>query len=301
VGGPGRWNADNPQQPRAFSHVGGELDWIRYQHLVWKHDSGSNRLAPWKWPEKDNPKPVAGPIDNMLGYNAGIDYNPITREAQPRDNGQDSTRWVGDLILECEIELAAGSEVVLELSKGPNRFQAKFGNGQVSLARIGDMGPQFGNPTRPCKVSSGTHKVRFANVDCRLRVWVDDTLIDFGAEGEYSPIDSDKLDPNDTQKEGWTQANDIDAPASIGARGPVAAVRGIKLHRDVYYTRNSTDQSGADIFYVHPGHYLCLGDNSAQSSDSRKWGTVPERLMLGKAVFVFWPALPSPNRVGFIK
>ena len=43
--------------------------------------------------------------------------------------------------------------------------------------------------------------------------------------------------------------------------------------------------------------YLCLGDNSAQSSDSRKWGTVPDRLMLGKAVFVFWPA----NRIGFIK
>ena len=54
-------------------------------------------------------------------------------------------------------------------------------------------------------------------------------------------------------------------------------------------------------FYVQPGHYLCLGDNSAQSSDSRKWGAVPERLMLGKAVFVFWPAYPPPSRIGFIK
>ena len=89
------------------------------------------------------------------------------------------------------------------------------------------------------------------------------------------------------------------APASIGAKGQVT-VRGIKLHRDVYYTRSGTDHGKADIYYVQPGHTLCLGDNSAQSSDSRKWGTVPDRLMLGKAVFVFWPAMPN-NRIGFIK
>ena len=80
-------------------------------------------------------------------------------------------------------------------------------------------------------------------------------------------------------------------------------VRGIKLMRDIYYTRNGNDQTGADIFYVQPGHYLCLGDNSAQSSDSRRWGAVPERLMLGKAVFVFFPLTfnKNTNRVGFIK
>ncbi|MFI5107182.1 MAG: S26 family signal peptidase, partial [Terriglobales bacterium] len=35
------------------------------------------------------------------------------------------------------------------------------------------------------------------------------------------------------------------------------------------------------IMYVQPGHYLCLGDNSQQSSDSGDWGVVPHRLMLG--------------------
>ena len=75
-------------------------------------------------------------------------------------------------------------------------------------------------------------------------------------------------------------------------------VQNIKVMRDIYYTRRSNaDYAKADIYYVQPGHYLCLGDNSAQSSDSRKWGTVPERLMLGKAVFVFFPV----NRIGFIK
>ena len=51
------------------------------------------------------------------------------------------------------------------------------------------------------------------------------------------------------------------------------------------------------------GPQVCMGDNSAQSSDSRTWGTVPERLMLGKAVFVFWPFWfdRAKNRIGFIK
>ncbi len=298
--GAGKWNADDPQQPRAFAHAGGDLDWLRYQHLVWKPDGGSKKLVPWRWP-LDKEKPVAGPVDNMLGYNAGVDWNPdanMGRGAeQSRDEGPDASRWVGDLILECEVEIAAGSEIVLELSRGVNRFQAKFGNGQVALARIGPKGPEFGNPTRPCKVNAGTYKLRFANVDARLAVWVDDKRIDFGIEGDYSPVEPNGYEPEDRDKEGWTRENDIDKPASIGARGPVAAVKGIKLHRDVFYTRSGGDQTQADIFYVQPGHYMCLGDNSAQSSDSRKWGVVPERLMLGKAVFVFFPV----DRVGFIK
>lgn len=292
------WKADNASRPTAFAHSGAELDWIRYQHLAWKLDKDGRGLSPWRWGNNINDgQPVAGPIDNMLGYNSGFDLNPLTMQPQSRDQGSsDSQRWVGDLILECEVELSTGSEVILELSKGASRFQAKFGNGEVSLSRVGPLAAEFGNPKLPCKVKDGTHKLRFANVDHRLWVWVDDKRIDFGAAAEYSPSEVTTYDAKDRDKEGWTQANDIDGPASVGARGPVARVSGIKLFRDVYYTR-SGDQSEVDIFYVQPGHYLCLGDNSAQSSDSRRWGTVPERLMLGKAVFVFFPV----DRLGFIK
>ena len=58
----------------------------------------------------------------------------------------------------------------------------------------------------------------------------------------------------------------------------------------------TTGMNGAFIYYVQPGHTMCLGDNSAQSSDSRTWGTVPDRLMLGKAVFVFWPFYASQTK-----
>jgi signal peptidase I len=124
----------------------------------------------------------------------------------------------------------------------------------------------------------------------------------FGKAADY-PLDAVKAyDPLDTGKEGWTQKNDLEAPASIGAKGRVEIAK-LKLWRDTVYTaqgymnRPDAYAEYVDTFYVQPGHYLCMGDNSAQSSDSRDWGTVPERLMLGKAVFVFWP----PSRIGFIK
>lgn len=38
------------------------------------------------------------------------------------------------------------------------------------------------------------------------------------------------------------------------------------------------------------GHeYLVLGDNTGNSRDSRYWGPVPERCMVGPACFVYWP------------
>ena len=38
-----------------------------------------------------------------------------------------------------------------------------------------------------------------------------------------------------------------------------------------------------------PKTYYALGDNSYNSLDSRFWGTVPERNVMGKAVVVYWP------------
>ncbi len=40
---------------------------------------------------------------------------------------------------------------------------------------------------------------------------------------------------------------------------------------------------------VPPGNFFAMGDNSPYSHDSRMWGFVPERAVVGRALFIFYP------------
>ncbi|MCS7271202.1 MAG: S26 family signal peptidase [Gemmataceae bacterium] len=297
--GDGAWTMNDPARPTVFTHEHPEQHWIHYRHLAqaWKRrgPDAHDPTPPTDIAQLAQQKPV--PVDNFLGYNAGRDADNIRAL---RDTSQDRL-WVGDLILEADVHFGqAETEVTFELSRGVNRFQAVFTPGRVTLRRLGKGAEEFGTPSRPCQIQTGQrHQLRFANVDARLWVWIDGRRVDFGPEADYSPIEpgpEDQADP-----EGWVYANDVERPASIAAKGK-ATIRHIVLYRDIYYTsaRLPADFSKPDVYYVQPGHYLCLGDNSAQSSDSRKWGLVPDRLLLGKAVFVFWPPYPQ-MRIGLIK
>lgn len=65
-----------------------------------------------------------------------------------------------------------------------------------------------------------------------------------------------------------------------------------------YYNRSDWQygQSGVDI-PIPESHYFVLGDNSAQSSDSRNWGFVSRRNVIGKAFCIWWP----PKRIKLVK
>jgi signal peptidase I len=47
---------------------------------------------------------------------------------------------------------------------------------------------------------------------------------------------------------------------------------------------------------VPPGHYFMMGDNRGESDDSRFWGPVPQKWIIGTAFFTYWP----PDRIGFL-
>lgn len=64
-----------------------------------------------------------------------------------------------------------------------------------------------------------------------------------------------------------------------------------------YYYNHDPYGGPADKILVPEDAYYTLGDNSANSTDSRFWGFVPKKNVLGKAVFRWWP----PKRIGTIE
>jgi signal peptidase I len=290
--GAGAWAVD--EAAHSFKHAAADgrgLAWLRYRHLIARDGRDKPEL-----------------ITDFMGYNS------FTTPARPE--AQQEQHWVGDLMIDCEvtIERPQGT-VVFELSHGADRFRAVFDvtDGTCTLRQIedrpkalrdGDAGKVLATMPTALK-QTGRHHVRFVNVDDRLLVWVDREL-PFGDGVVYTPSGGRGPGENDLE------------PAGIGARAADVSIGKLQLWRDTYYTQ--LQPSGRDdypsverwsdpaswdslqelkplVFYAQPGHYFCLGDNSAHSSDSRVWGLVPERLLRGRAVLTYYP----PNRWGLLR
>ncbi len=358
LAGPGgAWKATDDSKSFEISGAGDKYHWLGYHHLL--------RQAP---DAKGPPRPQL--ITDVLGYNNGL----TDPEVRGRMGDFKASNWVGDLMLDFEVEIfKAEGELLLELSEGLDMHRASFDlqTGVCTLTVTRD-GKEIKREQAPTSLSkTGKFDVRFANFDNRLTLWIDGKL------PFRDGMVFDAMDP----KEYGPRLADL-RPASIGVKGGHVKVRHLLLYRDVYYTRKPNDvdvsiggeyadtlsipaederkliqeeltllrpeerqlspeeqeklarhratklrnrgngrqerdfrndwssyltsMGGPETYPANgrfgPDEYFALGDNSPHSSDSRDWGVVPERLLLGKAVVVYFPFWPfGPNRVGLIR
>jgi len=249
---------------------------------------------------------------------------------EPPGVEQIGLHWVGDLVLECSVSAEqASGQLLLTLVEGgvPFRCEIDLGTGRAELSIDGLEGFQPSAAT--CLRGPGKHDLRFANVDDQLLLWVDGRPVKFDAPTTYGPLSNARPQRDDLQ------------PARIGSRGASLEVSHLRLFRDIYYiaerrnVRPMTDYEIAadefhryfsgdgeealvnffadseawDVFlhrrrvefHLAADQFLALGDNSAESKDSRLWESdgplsyappqfyVTRDLLIGKALFIYWP------------
>lgn len=73
---------------------------------------------------------------------------------------------------------------------------------------------------------------------------------------------------------------------------------GSKIEEIYYYNKAGTEYGEeGKIIEVPEDNFFVLGDNSASSRDSRYWGFVPKKNLVGKAFLLYWP----PKRIRFLE
>ncbi|MFN0011990.1 MAG: signal peptidase I [Phycisphaerales bacterium] len=172
--------------------------------------------------------------------------------------------------------------------------------------------------------------VEFWHLDQRLELWVDGSL---AASGNYNWTPAQRIAFATGQSlEQIASSNPNASMQLVDARlyskprvrwefsGGAFALHRVGLDRDLHYRPARRNVSGQPAWGTHPtttmrlngDQFFVCGDNSPASEDGRLWerpdewvaaeidptvGVVPRNLMLGKAFFVYFPALAGSSPI----
>jgi signal peptidase I len=132
----------------------------------------------------------------------------------------------------------------------------------------------------------------------------------------HPPKGADPATPvcgNPSQGAGHTGACDTPTPSEssqtfikrvVGGPGDrISIVNGHVIRNGVREKDGYIEQCGSDSscnfrtpITVPSGDYFMMGDNRGESDDSRFWGPVPDKWVIGVAFFTYWP----PKRIGIL-
>jgi signal peptidase I len=316
--GEGTWKPSDDWKSYTISgrHTGEA--WLRYRHFAPSRDEW-NTLNAGPLSEVQRQKILPQLISDMYAYNS---RSPASSGGYDLDVL--GMHWVGDLAVECEfIAEDKQGEMTLELVEAGRRHRCRFdlATGEATLTI--DSLPEFQAKAQtkvrgPCKV-----QLRLANIDDQLHLWVNDSLVKFDRPTTFGPIQVSKV-----QEADWS-------PVAIGIKGAAARVGHLRVLRDIYYVSDKPRNVMGPVndyddippyrddylplfmmngripfqrqveFKLDTDQFMALGDNSPKSKDSRLWTGIDARggvehyvhrdLLLGKAMFIYWPHAWAPD------
>ncbi len=184
---------------------------------------------------------------------------------------------VHDFLVECELEVQAGvGWLVCQLTDGSDRVQVELPVGWADrpgrLVAGGCVSPSTG---RVSLQAGQRYRLLFAFVDRRVAVGLDGVEI-------CPAIDLPALPAR----------AEVSRPLRLGVQGGLhVRMHGLRLLRDLHYL--AVGRHGVKGAYpLGPNDYFVLGDNSANSEDSRWWPMpgVPRANFLGKPFLLHQPS-----------
>lgn len=197
------------------------------------------------------------------------------------DESNVGAHWVGDLILEVDLQTEPGAEgLLLEIVEAGVQYQLEFdlATGEARMSILDSKtdptstNHPFGGGEDPVTevvastaVRAGKRvSLRFTNADDQLMLWVDDQVIDFDHPTTFEHRDFRR--PAEDRPH-YDPQHPLDAaPLAIALRQGSATVHGIKVLRDKYYVAaDSTAVGLADYDYrlLPPGQRLNLSIQEA--------------------------------------
>ena len=142
------------------------------------------------------------------------------------------------------------------------------------------------------------HRIAFSSVDDTLLVKLEEPGYTWRSKFDKERIKLLYTDDPFLDSRGGYDVFGVKASASLEVRGGPVSMGKLDIYRDIYYTDSPrSGQGNATVrpYEIPDGCYFAMGDNSANSSDSRSWGTFPHKNIVGRAGFVFYPFGPIIN------